>query len=79
MTNAFPPFNIKRTPEMSSSDTRPHEDSALEYAGDCAGEFLDALGKTDLAKLSVEEWQGLIKCVALNYQNKRIELEPCPF
>lgn len=62
-----------------TTDTRPHEDLALDFAGDCAGEYLEELKKTDLAKLTVEEWQGFIKCVALNYTNKRIELEPCPF
>lgn len=62
-----------------STDTTAYEDAALEHAGDCAGEYLDSIGKTDLATLTQEEWQQLIRVVSLNFLQKRTELQPCPF
>lgn len=39
------------------------EEAAVEHASDKAGEYLDGLGKTDLAKLSRDEWLMLIYTV----------------
>lgn len=43
------------------------EQRAMDHAGAQAGEYLDALGKTDLAKMSAEEWATLINVVCSGY------------
>lgn len=60
-------------------DLDPHEILALEYASSQAGEYLEDLKKTDLAKFTPEEWGAFIEIIAINYQQKRFELAPCPF
>lgn len=37
-------------------DPTEQEKAAVEHAGQMAGEYLDSIRKTDLAKLSHEEW-----------------------
>lgn len=39
------------------------EDQAIRAASDAAGEYLDALGKTDLATMSRDEWRQLLEVV----------------
>jgi hypothetical protein len=36
-------------------DPTPNERAAIAHGGAMAGEYLDSLGKTDLAQLSVED------------------------
>lgn len=38
-------------------DLKPDERRAAAKGGEAAGGYLDQIGKTDLAKLSIEEWQ----------------------
>lgn len=52
---------------------------AIEHGGAMGGEYLESIGKTDLAQLTADEWSIFISCVCLNYHSKRAELEPCPF
>lgn len=52
---------------------------ANEYASDMAGEYLNELGKTDLATMSRDEWMELINVITKNYELKKIEISPCPF
>ena len=40
-------------------DPTPNERAAMARGGAMGGEYLDSLGKTDLAQLSLEEWQTL--------------------
>lgn len=58
----------RRYPEMI--DPTKHEIEAMEHAGDMAGEYLDSLGKTDLAKMSQDEWRTLIEVVCGGYVEK---------
>lgn len=48
-----------------------HEErrAAIEDAATCAGEFLDELGKTDLATLTPEEWINFIATVCVSYDD----------
>lgn len=39
------------------------ENQAIDAASDAAGEFLELLGKTDLATLTGDEWRELIQLV----------------
>ena len=41
-------------------DENPITQRAMQFAGDMAGEFIDEIGQTDMAKWSQEQWQGLI-------------------
>lgn len=48
-------------------DPLPIEQAAMDHAGEQAGEYLDALGKTDLAAMSPEEWATLINVICSGY------------
>lgn len=48
-------------------DPTPNERAAMEHGGAMAGEYLDSLGKSDLAQFSVEEWQTLIEVIVTGY------------
>jgi Family of unknown function (DUF6511) len=41
-------------------DHTANEKSALLAGGDAGGAFLDEIGKTDLAQLTVEEWEAFL-------------------
>lgn len=56
-------------------DPDENEVTALEHAGENAGEYLESLGRTDLAKLSPEEWQTFLAVVVHNYNEKWRELD----
>lgn len=43
------------------------ERAAMDHAGEQAGEYLEALGKTDLAKLATEEFATLINVICTAY------------
>lgn len=62
-------------------DPDAKEMQALNYASDMAGEYLEAVGKTDVAKMSREEWGALIGVVVGNYCTRLAEIEAaeCPF
>jgi len=49
------------------------------YAGEMAGEYLNELGKHDLATLSREQWLELINVITKNYETEKRRLTPCPF
>ena len=55
-------------------DPTPNEQAAITYGGKMAGEYLDSLGKTDLAILTVEEWQTLLTCIVGGYCDRLCEL-----
>lgn len=46
--------------EASVRELSDLERQALDKASDLAGEYLDGLGKTDLAELDLEEWRTLL-------------------
>jgi hypothetical protein len=48
-------------------DPTPYEQTAMENAGEQAGQYLEALGKTDLATLTAEEWATFINVVCTGY------------
>lgn len=49
---------------------------SLQYAGEMAGEYLEEIGKTDLADLTPEEWQTFLDVVVRNQRNKMAILPP---
>jgi hypothetical protein len=40
-----------------------YEERAIDAASDAAGEYLERIGKTDLASLTPNEWLGFLKTV----------------
>jgi hypothetical protein len=55
-------------------DPTPNEQDALEAASQTAGEYLESLGKTDLAQMEREEWESLIESVVTGYADRLREL-----
>lgn len=50
-----------------------HEWNAILHGGAMGGEYLDSLGKTDLATLTLDEWKEFLSVVCLNYDVKKAE------
>src|SRR5262245_32930919 len=48
-------------------DPTPNERAAVLRGGEVAGQYLDRLGRTDLAQLSVEEWHTLIEVIVTGF------------
>lgn len=48
-------------------DATPNERAAMEHGSAMAGEYLDSLGKSDLAQFSLGEWQTLIEVIVTGY------------
>lgn len=50
------------------------EIDALAYASRMAGEYIEFLGKTDMAAYTKQEWDQLIECIGISFCQKRAEL-----
>lgn len=50
-------------------DPNKHESMALEAASHYGGEYVESLGKTDLASWSATEWATLIEVVVTAFQD----------
>ena len=55
-------------------DPTPNEQDAMTVAGKTAGEYLESLGKTDLANMTLEQWECLIESVVTGYTDRLREL-----
>jgi DNA polymerase III epsilon subunit-like protein len=51
-------------------DPDEHETAAIEAASPLAGEYLESIGKTDLASLTEAEWLTLLMVVVIAFQNE---------
>ncbi len=51
-----------------------HEKTALEAASAAGGAYLEALGKTDMARMTPDDWYGFIDAVVSGFQDKLAEL-----
>lgn len=58
------------------SAMEPWELEAVEHGGTAGGEYLDSIGKSDLAKLTKEEWIMFLECVCKEYHARHTELAP---
>lgn len=54
-------------------DPNEHELAAMRRAGDAAGEFIDALGRTDMATWSPAEWGSFVETICGGYVDSLIE------
>ena len=50
-----------------------HEAAAMRRARDLAGRHIDALGRTDVASWSVQEWRGFVEAVCGAYVDALVE------
>jgi len=55
-------------------DIQPHETEAALHAGRNAGEYLESIGKTDLAGLTKQEWQTFCEVICVNYTMEVLKL-----
>ena len=51
-----------------------HEKRSYLFGGQMGGQYLDSIGKSNLAELSQDEWLEFLHVVCKNYHNKHIEL-----
>lgn len=54
-------------------DPNEFELAAMRRAGDAAGEFIDALGRTDMAQWTPAEWSGFVETVCGAYVDALID------
>lgn len=55
-------------------DMQPHEIDCAVKAGKMAGEYLESIGKTDLAELTQIEWQTFCEVICGNYATEITKL-----
>jgi len=55
-------------------DANEHEIAAMMHASDRAGEFIESLGKTDMAAWSREQWGQFIEVICTGYVDKLVDL-----
>lgn len=51
------------------------EKQALLFASKQAGDYIEYLGKTDMALMTPKQWDDLIYCIGLGFCQKKMELE----
>jgi hypothetical protein len=55
-------------------DPTPNERAAVRHAGEMGGEYLESLGRTDLARLSEAEWLAFVEAVVTGYCDRLRDL-----
>lgn len=58
---------VKKAYHMAPDLLNAFEERALNEAGNAAGQYLDAIGKTDLAALAPEEWRLFLETFLRGY------------
>lgn len=61
------------------TDIQDWEIPAILHGGAMGGEYLESIGKSDLATLSSAEWQTFLQVICTNYHAEHNRLKPCPF
>lgn len=59
--------NLQKAYHMPKRQLDDYEQQALEDGGNAGGEYLDSIGKTDLAELDEEEWRTFLGKVLQGY------------
>ena len=57
------------------ADPDAKEQEALTHAGQMGGEYLSSLGRYDLSKLAVEEWDTFVQCIVFAFSQKLVDIE----
>lgn len=55
-------------------DPTPNEQAAIAHAGAMGGEYLDSIGKTDLARLTGAEWSTFVETAITGYCDRLRDL-----
>ena len=72
-------LNTLKEKQGMMNDATPNETQAVLHGGNMGGEYLDELGKTNLAALSEDEWQQFLFCVVGGYVEKITAYNDIPF
>jgi len=59
-------------------DPTEHEIDAIMASSEPAGQYLDSIGKTDLATLTEDEWYSFLEVVITGYQDRLAVLKMMP-
>ncbi len=54
-------------------DPNEQEVAAMRAAGDIAGQFIEAVGRSDMATWSAEDWRGFIEAICGAYVDSLVE------
>ena len=54
-------------------DPTPHEMAAMEKASDTAGEYIGAIGQSDMAAWTKPQWAGFIEAICGAYVDSMCE------
>ena len=54
-------------------DPNDQEMAAMRRAGEIAGEFIEAVGRSDMASWSEEDWRGFIEAICGAYVDCLVE------
>lgn len=75
---AFPGARILTQREKLMVDPSPHEIDAIMAASTPAGEYLESIGKTDLATMSEDDWYCFLEVVVTAYQDHLQAIHSAP-
>ena len=70
----FHALHERALPEVGVVDPDEHEIAAIAAASPMAGEYLESIGKTDLAVLTEAEWLTLLEVIITAYQDELARL-----
>jgi len=59
-------------------DVTPNEQAAMDNGSRLAGEYMDHLGKTDLATMTDEEWKMIVECIVTGYVDSMQKFNKIP-
>ena len=54
-------------------DPNEQEVAAMRAAGDIAGQFIEAVGRTDMATWSAADWNGFVEAICGAYVDSLVE------
>lgn len=72
----------KKATNMSQKEYDFYENKSLDAAGEAAGQYLDKIGKTDLASLELHEWRKFCQTMIDAFGDdlaKRVSSHEAPF
>jgi len=75
---AYPGAIITTKRERDMIDPTEHEIDAIMASSEPAGQYLDSIGKTDLATLTEDEWYSFLEVVITGYQDRLAVLKMMP-
>ncbi len=72
-------FFTTKLKEGTMMDPTPNEKAAAMNGGQMLGEYIDSIGKTDIARLTPEEWEQACLCFAGGYTEKLAAFDEFPY